>query len=230
MERRAREPIVPLRLFGTRMVLAAVVTGALKGWRRWAYAFVFMFGALIFSFLKMPAPKVPFFTDGWTTTLNVYSQVGLVTLVGLVSKNGILIVEFANKLQEAGLSKIEAVKSAACRRIIFDSSVMCTFPLDVVGMESPAGLLSAVSGQHLDVPIAYETLRPLGSSPGCGGIRIVDETTDVVAMTIEIAEFFMREQCGQCPPCRMQTNQFVHVLQGVQRGLGPGYADKLSRR
>ena len=64
-----------------------------------------MFGALIFTFLKMPDPNMPFFTNGWTTTLNIYSQVGLVTLVGLVSKNGILIVEFANKLQEQGLRK-----------------------------------------------------------------------------------------------------------------------------
>ena len=62
-----------------------------------------MFGALIFMFLKMPSPNVPFFTTGWTTTLNIYSQVGLVTLIGLVSKNGILMVEFANKLQEQGL-------------------------------------------------------------------------------------------------------------------------------
>ncbi len=64
-----------------------------------------MFGALIFTFLKMPDPNVPFWTKGWTTTLNIYSQVGLVTLVGLVSKNGILVVEFANKLQEQGRSK-----------------------------------------------------------------------------------------------------------------------------
>ena len=62
-----------------------------------------MFGALVFTFLRMPDPNVPFFTGGWTTTLNIYSQVGLVTLVGLVSKNGILIVEFANKAQLAGL-------------------------------------------------------------------------------------------------------------------------------
>ena len=64
-----------------------------------------MFGALIFTFLKMPDPNVPFWTHGWTTTLNIYSQVGLVTLVGLVSKNGILIVEFANKLQLKGHSQ-----------------------------------------------------------------------------------------------------------------------------
>jgi multidrug efflux pump len=76
-----------------------------------------MFGALLFTFLKMPDPNVPFWTRGWTTTLNIYSQVGLVTLVGLVSKNGILIVEFANQLQLQGLSKQEAVRQAAMIRL-----------------------------------------------------------------------------------------------------------------
>ncbi len=76
-----------------------------------------MFGALIFTFLKMPSPQVPFWTDGWTTTLNIYSQVGLVTLIGLVAKNGILVVEFANKLQEKGLQKLVAVKEAATTRL-----------------------------------------------------------------------------------------------------------------
>ncbi len=76
-----------------------------------------MFGALIFTFLKMPDPNVPFWTHGWTTTLNIYSQVGLVTLVGLVSKNGILVVEFANKLQKQGRTKREAVYEAALTRL-----------------------------------------------------------------------------------------------------------------
>jgi multidrug efflux pump len=61
-------------------------------------------GALLFSFLGL-------------TTLNIYSQVGLITLVGLVSKNGILIVEFANKLQEAGSDKLHAVVEAAATRL-----------------------------------------------------------------------------------------------------------------
>ena len=61
-------------------------------------------GALTFSFLGF-------------TTLNIYSQVGLITLVGLVSKNGILIVEFANHLQERGHSKMEAVTEAAATRL-----------------------------------------------------------------------------------------------------------------
>lgn len=76
-----------------------------------------MFGALIFTFLKMPDPNVSFWTAGWTTTLNIYSQVGLVTLVGLVSKNGILIVEFANKAQEQGMDKLAAVREASLTRL-----------------------------------------------------------------------------------------------------------------
>ncbi|HTN53783.1 MAG TPA: efflux RND transporter permease subunit [Anaeromyxobacter sp.] len=89
-----------------------------------------MFGAVAVMFLKMPNPTLHYFTDGWTTTLNVYSQVGLVTLVGLVAKNGILIVEFANKLQEQGLSKLEAVKNAAMTRL---RPVLMTSVATVVG-------------------------------------------------------------------------------------------------
>jgi multidrug efflux pump len=76
-----------------------------------------LFGALVFTFLKMPNPNVRFWTQGWTTTLNIYSQVGLVTLVGLVSKNGILIVEFANRLQQQGHSKRNAVHAASLTRL-----------------------------------------------------------------------------------------------------------------
>src|SRR5437588_1268113 len=74
-----------------------------------------LFGAGLFMFLKMPFGK--FFTDGWTTSFNIYSQVGLVTLVGLVSKNGILIVQFANELQRKGMAKLAAVAQAARIRL-----------------------------------------------------------------------------------------------------------------
>jgi len=51
------------------------------------------------------------------TTINIYSQVGLITLVGLVAKNGILIVEFANSLQEGGASKRAAIIEASQTRL-----------------------------------------------------------------------------------------------------------------
>jgi multidrug efflux pump len=61
-------------------------------------------GALVFTFLDL-------------TTINIYSQVGLITLVGLIAKNGILIVEFANTLQERGLSKVAALREATLTRL-----------------------------------------------------------------------------------------------------------------
>ena len=86
---------------------------------------------------RSPDPNVPFWTQGWTTTLNIYSQVGLVTLVGLVSKNGILVVEFANKLQLRGLGKREAVREAALTRfrpilMTSGSTIAGYFPLVLV--------------------------------------------------------------------------------------------------
>ena len=74
-------------------------------------------GALLFSFLGL-------------TTLNIYSQVGLITLVGLVSKNGILIVQFANHLQETGLDKLAAVIEAAGTRL---RPILMTTAATVVG-------------------------------------------------------------------------------------------------
>jgi multidrug efflux pump len=74
-------------------------------------------GALLFSFLGL-------------TTLNIYSQVGLITLVGLVAKNGILIVEFANHLQESGLDKLRAIVEAASTRL---RPILMTTAATVVG-------------------------------------------------------------------------------------------------
>ena len=74
-------------------------------------------GALMFSFLGF-------------TTLNIYSQVGLITLVGLVAKNGILIVEFANHLQESGRTKLDAIIEAAGTRL---RPILMTTAATVVG-------------------------------------------------------------------------------------------------
>jgi len=60
--------------------------------------------ALVFTFLG-------------ATTINIYSQIGLITLVGLIAKNGILIVAFANELQRQGLSKLDAIREGAKTRL-----------------------------------------------------------------------------------------------------------------
>ena len=93
----------------------------------------------------------------------------------------------------------------------------------------PAMSSGFLAAEHLDVPITHDGLRALGSTPGCGGVRLVEEGAEVLPMLLEIAQFFMDEQCGQCPPCRMETNQLVHILKGVQAGKGPGYVEQIEK-
>ncbi|MBO7239782.1 MAG: efflux RND transporter permease subunit [Bacteroidaceae bacterium] len=57
------------------------------------------------------------FMDYSDITMNVFSQIGIIMLIGLVAKNGILIVEFANMKQQAGESKMEAIKNASLQRL-----------------------------------------------------------------------------------------------------------------
>jgi multidrug efflux pump len=106
-----------------------------------ALAFVFLVLAVLFNSLRDPlvvllgcvplalSGALMFTFLGWTT-INIYSQIGFITLVGLVAKNGILIVEFANHLQELGLSKLEAIIEGASVRL---RPVLMTAGATVVG-------------------------------------------------------------------------------------------------
>ncbi len=78
--------------------------------------------------LALVGAMLPIFL--WKTSLNIYSQIGLITLVGLIAKNGILIVEFANSLQDQGVAKLDAIRQAAATRL---RPVMMTSAATVFG-------------------------------------------------------------------------------------------------
>ena len=141
-----------------------------------------LFGALVFTFLKIPDPNTPFpLTAGWTTSLNIYSKVGLVTLIGLISKNGILIVEFANKLQRDGRPKLAAVHEAALirlRPILMTSAATIAghFPLTLVTGAGAAARNSI--GLVLVGGIAIGTLFTLFVVPALYALLARDHTHD----------------------------------------------------
>ncbi len=158
-----------------------------------------MFGALIFCFLKMPGQGVPFWTNGWTTTLNIYSQVGLVTLVGLVSKNGILIVEFANQLQRRGFSKMAAAREASLVRLrpVLMTSVATVcghFPLTLVtgagaaarnsiGIVVVSGMAIGTIFTLLVIPAIYVLIakQHAGEEPGAPAQNFQTEPADAIS-------------------------------------------------
>ena len=144
-------------------------------------------GSLLFSFLGF-------------TTLNIFSQVGLITLVGLVSKNGILIVEFANNLQEEGKEKLEAVIEAASTRLrpilmTTAATVMGHFPLvfasgpgagarNSIGMMLVTGMIIGSAFTLFVVPSIYvlvaRTHRAAESEPERGPEAEVPEVAQAV--------------------------------------------------
>ena len=116
------------------------------------------------------------FTGG---TLNVYSQIGLVTLVGLITKHGILIVEFANQLREQGRSIAEAVAEAP-RRCALRPILMTTGAMVLRGDSARAGKRrrrragSRSAGDrrrdaagHLLTLFVVPTVHPAGESRAC---------------------------------------------------------------
>jgi multidrug efflux pump len=118
-------------------------------------------GAMVFAFLDF-------------TTINIYSQVGFITLVGLIAKNGILIVEFANTMQKRGFEKLEAIQIAAKTRLrpvlmTTAATVLGHFPLVLVsgagaearnsiGIILVAGMLVGTAFTLLVLPSVYMVL------------------------------------------------------------------------
>ena len=114
-------------------------------------------------------------------TINIYSQIGLVMLIGLAAKNGILIVEFANQLRDAGMEFEHALKRAAAQRlrpIVMTgfTTVFSALPLVlasgpgaesrmVIGMVIFSGVLVSAFMTLFVVPTAYSWLARNTGSP-----------------------------------------------------------------
>ena len=129
------------------------------------------------------------------STLNIYSQIGLVMLIGLAAKNGILIVEFANQLRDAGRSVREAVREAASirlRPIVMTSlsTVMGAMPLILatgpgsgsrltIGVVIAAGVSLATLFTLFMVPIFYDMLAGHTRSPGYEAARLRRQQAEI---------------------------------------------------
>lgn len=78
-----------------------------------------------------------------------------------------------------------------------------------------------VGPEALDVPLASESLRPIGASLGSGAVMIVDDQADFPALLRRIAQFFRDESCGQCVPCRVGTVRQEESLARLKNGGSP---------
>ena len=138
-------------------------------------------GSLLFSFLGL-------------TTINIYSQVGLITLVGLVSRNGILIVQFANHLQEQGSDKLHAVLEAAETRL---RPIMMTTAATVMGHLPLVFARGPGAGARNSIGIMLVSGMIIGS---IFTLFVVPSIYVLVARTHRRAEIEEAEEAGELEP------------------------------
>lgn len=80
-----------------------------------------------------------------------------------------------------------------------------------------------LTADQIDVPMAFETLKAVGSELGTGGIVVMDETTCMVEVARRQTKFFAHESCGRCTPCRIGSVRLYELLDRIEHGRGrPG--------
>ena len=123
--------------------------------------------------------------------------------IGTATSKGTKIFSLSGAVRNAGL--VEVPMGTTLRQIIYDIGgglpAGRKFKAALVG--GPCG--GMVPQSALDLPIDYETLKPLGAMMGCGGIVVMDDRTCMVDMARHAAEFAQNESCGKCIPAASAT-------------------------
>lgn len=79
---------------------------------------------------------------------------------------------------------------------------------------------SMVTADQLDLQMDFDSLKKAGTGLGSAGTIVIDDATCMVAATLKYSNFFKVESCGQCPPCRMGTNNLATLMAKIEEGQG----------
>ncbi|KAF4516073.1 hypothetical protein B566_EDAN000310 [Ephemera danica] len=79
---------------------------------------------------------------------------------------------------------------------------------------------SMVLADQLDLQMDFDSLKKAGTGLGSAGTIVIDDATCMVAATLKYSNFFKGESCGQCPPCRMGTNNLATLMGKIEAGQG----------
>ncbi|HEY9155226.1 MAG TPA: efflux RND transporter permease subunit [Opitutaceae bacterium] len=167
--------------FGLALVLIFLVLAA--QFESFRDPFIVILGSVP---LAIASALLPVFL--WKTTINIYSQIGMITLVGLIAKNGILIVEFANKLQAEGFKRAEAARRAAAirlRPVLMTSAATVFGHMMLIFVSGPgAGARNSI-GWVLVVGMAIGTVFTLFVVPSCYVLLAKDHSKASAAERME---------------------------------------------
>ena len=79
---------------------------------------------------------------------------------------------------------------------------------------------SMVGRDQLDLLMDFDSLKKVGTGLGSAGVIVVDDASCMVEQTLKLSKFFEAETCGQCPPCRIGTNELATLVAKIEHGEG----------
>lgn len=129
-------------------------------------------------------------------------------LTGHVANTGLVEVPFGTKLREIVLDIGGGVTD--------DSGKIMKNGFKAVQIGGPSG--GCLTEEHMDLPLAYESLRAVGAMVGSGGLVVMNQQTCMVSIARFFMEFTQRESCGKCVLCREGTKQLLALLDDVIEG------------
>ncbi|MGH9869603.1 MAG: NADH-ubiquinone oxidoreductase-F iron-sulfur binding region domain-containing protein [Candidatus Polarisedimenticolia bacterium] len=139
---------------------------------------------------------------------------------------GTMLFTLDARLSHPGVHELPV--GSTFRELLYDAGGGAASGRDVRAI-LPAMSSCFLPASCLDTPMTAQDVRAAGSGLGCGGVTVLEDGECVVERVAAIAEFFKREQCGQCPACRMETSTLAAIVSQVRDGAAGGYADQIER-
>ena len=138
--------------------------------------------------------------------------------LGTESSKGTKLLSVAGNVNNAGL--IEVAMGTSVGEIVFDIGGGIPGGMKFKAVQVGGLVGGYLSPEHLNTPIDYDALTEVGAAMGSGRMTVMDENTCMVDMARHFMEFCLKEVCGQCSSCRVETKQMLEILQRICRGEG----------
>lgn len=138
--------------------------------------------------------------------------------IGTEGSKGTKVFALAGKINNIGL--VEVPMGTTLREIVYDigGGIIDGKKFKAVQTGGPSG--GVITTENLDTPIDYESLKAIGSMMGSGGMIILDEDDDMVALSKFYLDFTQDESCGKCTPCRIGTKRMYEILDRLTKMEG----------
>jgi NADH-quinone oxidoreductase subunit F len=139
--------------------------------------------------------------------------------MGVQGSSGTRILCVSGRVKRPGYYEIEQGK-LTLRQLIFDVCGGLHEGRTLKGVIPGGSSMPVLLPDQLDINLDFDSIQKAGSLAGSGGIIVLDDRTSAVATTLNVAQFYAHESCGQCTPCREGTLWMEKILHRIHKGKG----------